>query len=201
MIAIYNVLLLIATPFILVRYLYNIIFRRKYTESLKGMLVFGLKEKITPIIGKRIGWIHAVSVGEVVAARAVVKTLKNDHPEFKILVSTVTETGQLMARKSLKQADAIIYYPIDFSPIVKRFLSLIHPEIYIIMETELWPNLYRECGRRGVPLVLANARISPRSIGRYRFLSSLISDTLSHDVVIAACRGEYKKSRLTGSGS
>ena len=131
-------------------------------------------------------WLHAVSVGEVQAAALLVRELLARYPARPLLITTTTPTGA--DRVQLLFGDRVIhrYAPFDFALAVKRFFNWCRPDIAIILETELWPNLYHECGRRQVPLVLASARVSPKSINRYRALVSLFKETLSNGIVIAA---------------
>jgi len=112
-------------------------------------------------------WIHAVSVGEVLAAKPLVEGLKRRYPGRAIFVSTTTETGQRLARERLQCADGVFYFPLDWVVPVRRALRVIRPALVIVMETEIWPNFLREARREGVPVVFANARISERSFGRF----------------------------------
>jgi len=113
-------------------------------------------------------WIHAVSVGEVLAAKPLVEGLKRRYPGRLIFVSTTTETGQRLARERLQSADGIFYFPLDWVVPVRRALRAIRPALVIIMETEIWPNFLREARQNGVPVIFANARISERSFARFR---------------------------------
>ena len=112
-------------------------------------------------------WVHAVSVGEVLAAQPVVDGLRRRFPERTILVSTTTETGQRLARERVKSASAIFYFPLDSSGAVRRALQAIRPAVVIVLETEIWPNFLREAWEGDVPVVFVNARISQRSFARY----------------------------------
>lgn len=112
-------------------------------------------------------WIHAVSVGEVLAAKPLLDGLKRRFPERAVFVSTTTETGQRLARERLDAADGIFYFPLDWIVPVRRALRAMKPGLVIVMETEIWPNFLREARRRGVPVVFANARISTRSFARF----------------------------------
>jgi len=134
-------------------------------------------------------WIHAVSVGEVQAAAPLVSSLRQHYPEIPLILTTFTATGASRARSLFKDAVRVRYIPFDLPGAVKRFFDRVRPRLAVIFETELWPNLYRECGRRRIPLVLASARISSRSVSRYRKLGSLFRDTLSSGVVVAAQGG------------
>lgn len=118
-------------------------------------------------IGNRpVIWLHAVSVGEAIAARPLLKALRAQYPGHAILVSNTTETGRGIAT-SFPEKDLCIYFPFDFLPAVRSTLKRIRPELIIIMETEIWPNFTREATRRGIPVILANGRISDRSFSRY----------------------------------
>jgi 3-deoxy-D-manno-octulosonic-acid transferase len=112
-------------------------------------------------------WIHAVSVGEVLAAKPLLDGLKLKFPGRAVFVSTTTETGQRLARERLDAADGIFYFPLDWIVPVRRALRAMRPALVIVMETEIWPNFLREARRRGVPVVFANARISTRSFVRF----------------------------------
>ncbi len=120
-------------------------------------------------------WIHAVSVGEVLAAQPLVERLKASGGR-SVFVSTTTETGRRLARERLQSADGIFYFPLDWVVPVRRALRAIHPAIVIIMETEIWPNFLREAGRAGIPVVFVNARISERSFGRFEQWKFLVGE-------------------------
>ena len=135
-------------------------------------------------------WIHAVSVGEVLAAQPVVSGLKEHYPERPIFVSTTTETGQRLARERLRSAAGVFYFPLDSTGAVRRALRAIRPAIVIVMETEIWPNFLREARESGVPVVFANARISRRSFARYKrwklLLEDFFTETLWHGTLFLA---------------
>ena len=126
-------------------------------------------------------WIHAVSVGEVQASAPLVRALRRRYPEVPIVMTTTTPTGAERVRALFEDDVAHSYAPIDLPGAVRRFFNRVRPRLAIVIETELWPNLYNECGKRRVPLVLASARISPRSVNKYRMLVGLFSEALSHD--------------------
>lgn len=121
-------------------------------------------------------WIHAVSVGEVLAAQPVVNGLKARYPSRPVVVSTTTETGQRLAGERLQSAAGIFYFPLDSAGAVRRALRAIRPAIVIVMETEIWPNFLSEARESGVPVVFANARISRRSFARYKRWKFLLED-------------------------
>ena len=119
-------------------------------------------------------WIHAVSVGEVLAAKPLAEGLQRRFPGHAIFVSTTTETGQRLARERLPSVDGIFYFPLDWIVPVRRALKSIHPSLVVVMETEIWPNFLREAHRKKIPVVFANARISERSFARFKRWEVLI---------------------------
>lgn len=145
--------------------------RGKYTESAAGMM--GCRLPDAPPPGGSL-WLHAVSVGEVAAARAVGPGLRALLPELGLVVSTVTETGQAAARRAFPDARTT-YFPLDFSPLVRRFQSAFDPRVFVLMETELWPNFLAEAHRRGTRCFMLNAKLSDRSFPRYRRLRGVLA--------------------------
>lgn len=133
---------------------------------------FGLypRDYLARIAGRQVIWLHAVSVGESIAARPLLKTLRSRYPGHAIVISTTTETGRSIA-VTFHEQDLCIYFPFDFLPAVRAALDSIRPSIVIIMETEIWPNFTREARLRSIPVILANGRISDRSYSRYLSLS------------------------------
>ena len=131
-------------------------------------------------------WVHAVSVGEVVAAAALIRALIARFPERELLVTTVTPTGAARVKAIFGDSVRHAYIPFEFPNAVGAFFRDTNPEAALIMETEIWPNLYRGCGTRNIPLILVSARISPKSVPGYRKMLPLIRETLSHGIIIAA---------------
>jgi 3-deoxy-D-manno-octulosonic-acid transferase len=126
-----------------------------------------LSKKELAVLGKKpVIWLHAVSVGESIAARPLLKALHMQYPDHAIIISNTTETGRAIS-STFPEKELCIYFPFDFLPAVHSVLHSIKPVLIIIMETEIWPNFTREASRRGIPVVLANGRISDRSFGRY----------------------------------
>ena len=124
-------------------------------------------------------WIHAVSVGEVLTARALLPELRQRYPGLRIFLSTTTLSGQQVARTRLSDADAVFFLPFDLPPFVNRTLRLVKPRLFIMMETEIWPNLLRACRRHGVKTMLVNGRISSRSYPRYRLARGFFRGVLA----------------------
>jgi 3-deoxy-D-manno-octulosonic-acid transferase len=112
-------------------------------------------------------WLHAVSVGEVNVSKPLVAALEEALPGGEVVVSTITETGQEVATRAFG-ADRVFYCPYDFSWMVRRALDRTRPDMLVLMELEIWPNLIREATRRGIPVIVANGRISDRAFARYR---------------------------------
>jgi 3-deoxy-D-manno-octulosonic-acid transferase len=150
--------------------------------------------------GQRGIWVHAVSVGEVQASESLVRALRATYPDLPLVLTTVTPTGSERARALFGDDIIHSYAPYDLAGSVRRFFNWARPALAIILETELWPNLYHECGKRKVPLVLASARISPKSVRHYRRLLGLFRETLSHGIVIAAqSEADADRFRLLGA--
>jgi 3-deoxy-D-manno-octulosonic-acid transferase len=139
---------------------------RKYIGSLRQRL--GYLPISFNLDGEESIWIHAVSVGEVLTARALLPQLRERYPRLRLFLSTTTMTGQQIARNNLQYVDEVFYFPFDLGFIVNRTLRLVKPRMFIMMETEIWPNLLRACRRNGIKTVLVNGRISSRSYPRYR---------------------------------
>jgi 3-deoxy-D-manno-octulosonic-acid transferase len=152
-----------------------------YRRRLRERFGFGLQRLPQPSIV-----IHAVSVGEVTAGVPMIRALQQRYPQVPVVVTTMTPTGSQRAHELLGDSVVHSYVPYDSTGAVRRFFHWARPMLAIILETEIWPNLYRACGERSIPLVLANARVSVKSQRRYRVLFGLIRDTLSHGIVIAA---------------
>lgn len=147
-------------------FLYQAIRYRKYVGSLTQRL--GALPVSLNLDGDESIWIHAVSVGEAMTVRSLLPTLRELYPGLKIFVSTTTLTGQQIARTRLPNVDAVFYLPFDLGFIVRRTLRIVKPRIFIMMETEIWPNLLRACRQSGVKTMLVNGRISSRSYPRYK---------------------------------
>ena len=156
---------LLLTPYWVVKGLRH----RKYFSNLKERLgsSFPALAKLNAGPAGSI-WIHAVSVGEVLSGITLVRQLKAAYPDRPLIVSTTTITGQTLARERLPFADAIIYFPLDWSFCVRRALEAVHPSLVLVLETEIWPNFLREAGRRKIPVLFISGRISDRSFARYQ---------------------------------
>jgi 3-deoxy-D-manno-octulosonic-acid transferase len=168
---------------------------RRHWQNFSERFGFG------PTLGKRSIWVHAVSVGEVQASSILVRCLHDRYPGIPIVVTTLSATGAERAKALLAQRASMRYMPLDLPGSIKRFFDRVRPRIAIIFETELWPNLYHECGRRRVPLVLASARISPRTMGKYTNFITLFRQAVSNKAVIIAAQGEGDAARFRELGA
>ncbi len=163
----YNVLLFIAAFFLIPFFLVKILFTGKYRKSI-GPKFGRIQQRVfEEMKGSPRIWVHAVSVGEVTAAAPIVGSLRNMYPEACIVLSTSTETGQEMARRLVTEATAHIYYPLDIPHVVRKIINRVNPDIFVPVETEIWPNFIRICNEKGIKIAMVNGRISPRSFRRY----------------------------------
>jgi 3-deoxy-D-manno-octulosonic-acid transferase len=145
-------------------------------------------------------WIHAVSVGEVLSARALIGDLRRLYPALRLFLSTTTIAGQQVARASVPGVDAVFYFPLDFPFIIRRMLGIVRPRLFIMMETEIWPNLLRVCRQAGVRTVLVNGRISARSFPRYRFIRAFFRGVLA-DIDHCCVQSAETRDRLLDLGA
>lgn len=160
-------------------YLPALIFKGKlHKDFLERFGIFDKDKRAALTSGKNKIWIEAVSVGEVSLCKVLIPRLRERYPEKEIVVSTITKTGNDLARVSLSGVAAVIYFPLDLSFITRRVVAIIRPEIYIMIETEIWPNLLKALSDSKIPSVLVNGRISDRSFGKYRLVKPFLKRTL-----------------------
>ncbi len=162
---VYNVGLLIGLPIILA----VLLAKARCRRGLPYRMGWRAPDRPPGASGAGTIWVHAVSLGEVVAATPLVKALHARHPGRPIIVSTVTETGREAVLQRLSSVATHCYAPMDFPWVVDRFLRELRPACYLFVETELWPNLLRALARRGIPTVLINGRLSSRSFARQQW--------------------------------
>lgn len=144
----------------------------RYRAGLPGRLGRVPEALRVAVAGRDVIWVHAVSVGEVLAAGRLVTELKQALPGWVVAVSTTTETGQRLAAARLPESP-VFYLPLDFAFSVRKYLRVLRPKMLVLMESEFWPRLTEECYNIGVPIVVANARVSDRSFPRYLRLRHL----------------------------
>ncbi len=178
--ALYSLILYLLFPFVILRLLWkslsNPAYRQRITERLGLVKIKNNK----PVI-----WIHAVSVGETIAAKPLIEALIEQYPDNQILVTTTTPTGSDQVKSLFSDRVAHVYYPYDLPEIVYRFLNRIKPKLLIVIETEIWPNLFAACSKRKIPIIIANARLSDRSTAAYLKIRGLIAETLQHVTTLA----------------
>jgi 3-deoxy-D-manno-octulosonic-acid transferase len=191
----YSLLLYLLAPLVLLRLAWRGLrapaYRHRWPER------FGF---IAPPLGERVIWIHAVSVGEVQAALPLVQALLEKYPAYSLLVTTVTPTGSARVTALFGEDVAHVYAPYDLPDAVQRFFRRVRPQLAIIMETELWPNLFHACRTRQVPLLLVNARLSARSVAGYRRVKPLVARTLAN-ITELATQGETDATRFIQLGA
>jgi 3-deoxy-D-manno-octulosonic-acid transferase len=178
-------------------WLLQVLTKGKYREGL-GERLGQVPDRLQSPTGKRIVWLHAVSVGEVLAATHLVRELHNRAPEYRVLLSTTTRTGQRLAKERVGE-DRSFYFPLDFAWIVRRYLNRLHPALLVLVETEFWPNVLTECRRAGIPVAVVNGRISDRSFPRYLRLRRLWKRILS-GISVALAQSEDDVTRLKAIG-
>jgi 3-deoxy-D-manno-octulosonic-acid transferase len=168
-----------------------------------GKYITGFRQRLgslTPVNGKPVIWLHCVSVGETQAARPLAQRVKQQFPHHALVVSTITLTGQNLARDVFRaQADSVFYFPFDWRWSVRRALKTINPAAVLIMETELWPNFLRECKAREIPVALVNGRISRQSFRRYKLIKFFLKRVLSC-LSVAVMQSEKDAGRLCALG-
>jgi 3-deoxy-D-manno-octulosonic-acid transferase len=177
----YSLLVYLATPFVLLYLAFRGLRDRNYLKRWPERFAFFDAPEAT---GASV--VHAVSVGEVNAASVLVRGLGALFPEIPLCLTTVTPTGSDRVRTLFAEKVSHVYAPLDLPGAVRRFFDRVRPRLLIVMETEIWPNLYHEAYSRGIPIIIVNARISEHSIGAYRRLKSLTADALFKVSVIAA---------------
>jgi 3-deoxy-D-manno-octulosonic-acid transferase len=145
-------------------------------------------------------WVHAVSVGEVNAAIPLIHSLRKRYAPRPMVVTTVTPTGSERVHNLFGDEVFHVYLPYDLPAAVSRFLDRIRPVLAVVMETEIWPNLFHQCGRRGIPLAVVNARLSERSLRRYRPIRALVRQALGNVALVAAqSRADAVRYRTLGA--
>ena len=175
----YNVLWLLVFPAVILYLALRRSLTGKYRQNLGPRLGVGLKALTRPIRGEVI-WVHALSVGEVLSVVSLVHTLRKEFPNYKILISTTTESGQHVARQKLTSLDChFLYMPLDFWWLMQRTVKSIGASLFVLVETDLWPNLFWCLARAATPIILVNGRLSNRSFPRYRLWRSFFSQAFN----------------------
>lgn len=169
-----------------------------------GKYVTGLGQRLgnLPTIksdGRPIVWLHCVSVGEAQAAQSLVRALRGRFPNLALVVSTTTVTGQQVATEIFRDAAGVFYFPIDWRWTVRRVIRKLRPAAIVVMETELWPNLFRYAKKLEIPVAVLNGRISDKSFRRYQLVRPFIRRVLA-DLSLAAMQSEQDAERIQNLG-
>ena len=187
----YSLLLSLGLLVLIPHFLFQALAHGKYIAGLRQRL-----GSVPPVNDKPVIWLHCVSVGETQAARPLAQRLQQQFPHHALVVSTITRTGQNLARDVFRtQAKSVIYFPFDWRWTARRALKAINPDAVLIMETELWPNFLRECKARKIPVALVNGRISRQSFRRYKLITFFLRRVLS-SLSIAVMQSEMDAERL-----
>ena len=198
MYTIYSLLTLLFFVAVSPYFLYQVVRHKKYIGSLRQRL--GYLPITFNIDGEESIWIHAVSVGEVLTARALVSDLRARYPRLRIFLSTTTIAGQQVAQSKVQHVDGVFYFPFDWAFIIRRTLKVVNPRMFVMMETEIWPNLLRICRARNIKTVVINGRISSRSYPRYRIIRPFFRRVLD-DVDRFCMQSEESARRLISLGA
>jgi 3-deoxy-D-manno-octulosonic-acid transferase len=191
----YTLLFYLLLPFVLLRLYWRGFkapeYRKRWTERLA---IYHQK------YSKNVIWIHAVSVGEAEAVFPLIKRLQTNYPSDHFLVTTTTPTGSARVRAVLAKDVTHVYLPYDLPCVIKRFLGVFKPKIAIVMEKEIWPNLYAQCAKNTIPLIIINARLSKNSAKGYKKISALVKPALAN-VSYIATQTEDDKQRFIDIGA
>lgn len=145
-------------------------------------------------------WVHAVSVGEVTAAIPLLNVLRRSYPESPIILSTMTDTGRGVAESKVPGGVSVIYMPFDISCIMERFMRRISPRLFLIVETEIWPNAIRIAHSQGVPVIMVNGRISAKSFRGYTAIPGFMKTVLDYGTLfLMQTEGDAERMRLMGA--
>jgi 3-deoxy-D-manno-octulosonic-acid transferase len=191
----YTFLLYLAMPFIFLRLFWRSRKLRDYRLRLGerlGFYPYKLEQSL---------WVHAVSVGETIAAVPLIKSLKAKYPDLPLLVTTMTPTGAARVKAAFGDTVHHAYLPYDMPGAINRFLQTMNPVACIIMETELWPNMLTACAKKNIPVCLTNARLSEKSAAGYGRIASLTKEMLEHVTRICACgQADAERFQALGAG-
>ena len=174
----YNVLVLLLVVMAMPVFAYRFIRETGFGERLKQSFGFLPPDTIRKVAFKDAIWLHAASVGEIVATSPIVKEIKKQIPGSVIVISVVTASGYDMAKRIIPEADGIMYFPIDLPLLSTRVIKRIKPRVFMLVETELWPNFLKAARQGAIPVMMVNGRISDKSVKRYRYLGSILQDML-----------------------
>lgn len=186
--------LLLSSPYWLYQALRHGKYRRGFSERMGNV-----PARLGDLKTARVIWIHAVSLGEVLAVAGLVSELRRTLPEFRTLISTTTDTGQDLARKRFGEEN-VFYFPMDLASAIRPYLQALRPELVVLAETEFWPNFLRLVDESGAPLAVVNARISDRSLPRYERFRWFLRRMLAHvDLFLAQTQQDGERLQSIGA--
>lgn len=196
----YNLILILLSPIILLTYLARVFLTGKEKEGYLQRLGF-LPKEFYKLEDKNYIWIHAVSVGEVMAAKPVIKECKIIFPDYNILLSTITDTGNKVA-KTIKEVDFVFYLPLDYKFLIKKIFNKKNISALIIMETEIWPNLVALAKQNKVKTILINGRFSSKSFKVYKKFKFFFKDVLKNfDLFLMQSEESAKRIKSLGANN
>jgi 3-deoxy-D-manno-octulosonic-acid transferase len=211
MYALYSLVMAAGMLLLLPYFLLRGLVQGKYLNNIRDRLGWRFPAELRSAPGspqEKVIWIHAVSVGEVLAVLPLAHQLKLKFPRRRLAVSTTTVTGQKLARERMPFADAIFYFPLDWSGPVLRALAAVQPGVVIVVETEIWPNFLRECRGAGTPVIFVNGRLSERSSRSFRWALLFSAGTLAGflkrvlgDATLFLMQSEEDAARLVALGA
>jgi 3-deoxy-D-manno-octulosonic-acid transferase len=191
----YNIIvtcfLIVYIPYLLIQ----VLFRKQPAQLLKERL-----GGFPDLSSERPVWFHAASVGEVLCSIPLLRRIRKEAPDCRIILTTMTSTGNETAKKLIPEASRILFFPIDHPFTILRVIQKIRPRLLLIAETELWPNLLRYCGKRNIPVVLFNGRISEKSLGGYRLFKSFFKRCLNN-ILVFFMQAEEDRNRIIEIGA
>ena len=179
---IYNFFIYLVLPFVIIRLYFRSIRQPQYRSRVRER--FGYIPDLD--LDHRIIWIHAVSVGEVYAAKPLIQLIQRQYPDFLLLLTTMTSTGARIVEQQFGDSVCHLFVPYDLPGAIRRFIHCIKPELLIVIETEVWPNMFYYCRQNNVPVVIANARLSRKSFRGYKYISTFTRGVLSNVSMIIA---------------
>lgn len=189
----YSLLLYLLLPLILLRLVLKSRKNKNYRLRIPERL--GKSRHLTS--KKPIIWLHAVSVGEAIAAKPLIEQLLEAYPHYSLLVTSTTPTGSDTVTRLFGEKILHSYFPYDLPHVVSAFIGTVKPKLLIIVETEIWPNLYASCSQKNIPILMVNARLSKRSTAQYQRIKPLIQETLSHTALISVRSREDERHFLS----
>ena len=174
----YNIIAILLVILLIPYFIVRTIREKGFLGRIIQSFGFLPEHALDKVAGKNCIWIHASSVGEIVATSPIIKEFRKEFPGTPILVSVVTNTGYIMANRIIKDADSIIYFPLDIPWLPERMIKKIQPRVFLPVETELWPNFLKAARKHNVPVMMVNGRISDKSVKRYKYMFSILSDMI-----------------------